>query len=162
MDVRRPDMETSQVEDALRNCEFFKSMDITRVSEISALGHVEVFEAGEDIFRQGDFGEKIYVIAEGHVYLERLADMGSKQAKVTTAVLGSGRVLGCWSTLLGQPHILMSSAICQKPTTLISIVGAQLREMMLENKEIGFEVLEKLCFLLRDRIQGAYGALEKI
>ena len=52
-------METSQVEDALRNCEFFKSMDITRVSEISALGHVEVFEAGEDIFRQGDFGEKI-------------------------------------------------------------------------------------------------------
>ena len=63
-------METSQVEDALRNCEFFKSMDITRVSEISALGRVEVFEAGEDIFRQGDFGEKIYVIAEGHVYLD--------------------------------------------------------------------------------------------
>ena len=155
-------MDTPQVENALRSCEFFKSMDRKRVAKIAALGQVEVFEAGEDIFRQGDFGEKIYVIAEGHVHLERLADMGNRQAKVTTAVLGPGRVLGCWSTLLGQSHILMSSAICQKPTTLISIVGAQLRDMMMENKVIGFEVLEKLCFLLRDRIQGAYGALEKI
>jgi CRP-like cAMP-binding protein len=155
-------MDTSLVEKALRNCEFFKSMDVARVGKVAALGQLETFEAGENIFRQGDYGENIYVIAEGYVYLERLVDMGGKQAKVTTAVLGSGRVLGCWSTLLGQPHILMSSAICRKKTTLISIVGTQLRNMMLENKEIGFEVLERLCFLLRDRIQGAYGALEKI
>jgi hypothetical protein len=34
--------------------------------------------------------------------------------------------------------------------------------MMMGNKELGFQVLEKLCFLLRDRIQGALGAMEKI
>jgi hypothetical protein len=33
--------------------------------------------------------------------------------------------------------------------------------MMTKNTEFGFNLLEKLCFLLRDRIQAAYGALEK-
>ena len=77
-------------------------------------------------------------------------------------VLGKGKVLGCWSTLLGEPHILMSSAACQKPTTVVTINGSNLRQMMIDNSKIGFNLLERLCFLLRDRIQSAYGSIEKI
>jgi CRP/FNR family cyclic AMP-dependent transcriptional regulator len=33
---------------------------------------------------------------------------------------------------------------------------------MIEDKNLGFNILEKLCFVLRDRIHGAYGAMEKI
>ncbi|MCK4787195.1 MAG: Crp/Fnr family transcriptional regulator, partial [Desulfobacteraceae bacterium] len=73
-----------------------------------------------------------------------------------------GRVFGCWSTLLGEPHNLMSSATCQKPTKIVTMKGTDLRNMMLNNTDLGFKVLEKLCFLLRDRIEGAYGAMEKI
>jgi len=77
-------------------------------------------------------------------------------------VLGKGRVLGCWSTLLGEPHNLMSTAICQKPTRLVVIKGADLRDMMTGNSDLGFSLLEKLCFLLKDRIEGTLGAMEKI
>ena len=77
-------------------------------------------------------------------------------------MLGKGRVLGCWSTLLDQPHNLMSTAICQKPTKVITIKGSDLRKIMTSNRELGFNVLERLCFLLRDRIQGAFGAMEKL
>ena len=73
-----------------------------------------------------------------------------------------GRVFGCWSTLLDDPHILMSSAVCQTPTKIVSLIGSELREMMIEDAELGFNLLERLSFLLRDRIQAAYGALEKI
>ncbi|MBL7174355.1 MAG: hypothetical protein ISS66_00895 [Desulfobacteraceae bacterium] len=45
---------------------------------------------------------------------------------------------------------------------VLVIKGAVLRRMMLENRELGFNILERLCFLLRDRIQSAYGAMEKI
>ena len=76
--------------------------------------------------------------------------------------LGKGRFLGCWSTLLNEPHILMSSASCQKATTVISIMGADLREIMLSDFELGFRVMERLCFQLRDRIKAAYGAMEKV
>ena len=71
-------------------------------------------------------------------------------------------MLGSWATLLGQPHLLMSSAVCQKPTLLLVMRGGDLRNLMLSNKALGFHVMEKFCFLLKDRIQAAYGAMEKI
>ncbi len=89
-------------------------------------------------------------------------DLGTQKGSAVIGILGKGRVFGCWSTLLGEPHNLMSSATCQKLTKVVSLKGTDLREMMMGNKELGFQVLEKLCFLLRDRIQGALGAMEKI
>ena len=56
----------------------------------------------------------------------------------------------------------MASAACQKPTTVVAIRGSDLRQMMMDNSKLGFNVLERLCFLLRDRLQSAYGAMEKI
>jgi hypothetical protein len=56
----------------------------------------------------------------------------------------------------------MSSAACQKTTKVVAIQGSDLREMMLNNMEFGFKVLENICLSLRDRIQVAYGAMEKI
>jgi hypothetical protein len=88
--------------------------------------------------------------------------MGSRKGNAVIGMLGRGRAFGCWSTLLGESHNLMASALCRKPTTILSVSGPELREIMIDNSELGFNVLEKLCFLLRDRIQGAYGAMEKI
>ncbi|MBE9570287.1 MAG: Crp/Fnr family transcriptional regulator, partial [Proteobacteria bacterium] len=56
----------------------------------------------------------------------------------------------------------MSSAACQKPTKVVAIQGSDLREMMLSKIEFGFKVLENICLSLRDRIQVAYGAMERI
>lgn len=156
------DMETKEITHALQNCEFFKGLGESEISKIASLCQLKIYRAGETVFRQGDFGENLYVITDGQVFLERSLDLGMQKGSVVTAILGAGRVLGCWSTLLGTAHNLMSSAVCQRPTKLAALRGADLREIMIENREFGFNVLERLCFLLRDRIQGAYGALEKI
>jgi hypothetical protein len=81
---------------------------------------------------------------------------------VIIATLGKGRVFGCWSTLLGEPHIMMLRIFCQTPATILVLNGAQLRESMISDARFGFNVMEKLCFLLRERIQSAYGAMEKM
>jgi CRP-like cAMP-binding protein len=142
---------------------FFKGLDDQVIQKIAVLGHVISLKGGEQVFNQGDFGEKIYIIVEGYVLLERDTDLGHhREGKVVIDALGKGRFLGCWSTLLNEPHILMSSAICQKPTKVISIKGAELREIMLSDFELGFCVMERLCFQLRDRIKAAYGAMEKV
>jgi hypothetical protein len=89
-------------------------------------------------------------------------DLGPRKGNAVIGVLGKGRAFGCWSTLLDEPHNLMSSAICQKATKVVVLRGKDLREVMLRDIELGFDVFEKLCFLLRDRIQGAFGAMERI
>ncbi|MBW1798212.1 MAG: Crp/Fnr family transcriptional regulator, partial [Deltaproteobacteria bacterium] len=97
-----------------------------------------------------------------HISLERSVDLGARKGSAVIGILGKGRVLGCWSTLLDEPHNLMSSAICRKQTKVVAVRGADLRDVMIGDAAFGFNVLERLCFLLRDRIQGAYGAMEKI
>ena len=155
-------MDSPDIQQVLENCEFFKGMKKNDIDRIAGLCRVETYEPGDSVFRQGDFGERIYIIAEGHVFLERSTDLGARKGNVVIGMLGKGRVFGCWSTLLDEPHNLMASAICQKPTQVVAVKGSELRKMMLKRSEIGFKVLERLCFLLRDRIQGAYGAMEKI
>ncbi len=150
------------MEQVLKSCEFFKSLGSSDISEITNLCQVKSFESGEYVFQQGDYGEHLYVIAQGYIHLERSVDLGARKGNVLIEALGRGRVLGCWSTLLGMPHILMASTTCQKPTTVIAIKGEDLRKMMIGNPELGFNIMERLCFLLRDRVQAAYGAMEKI
>jgi len=155
-------MGPSEIADVLENCEFFRGLNKDEIEKIASLGHVEMYEAGESIFSQGDFGDRLFIVADGHVFLERSIDLGTRKGNAIISLLGKGRALGCWSTLLGEAHNLMSSAICRKPTRVVVINGPALREMMLDNSQLGFKVLERLCFVLRDRIQGAYGAMENI
>ena len=155
-------MDRSEIQTVLERCEFFKGFEKSNIEKIADLCRVESFESGDYVFRQGDFGDCLYIISEGQVVLERSVDLGTRKGSAIIGMLGKGRVFGCWSTLLDEPHNLMSSVHCVKPARLLVITGANLREMMLQNRSLGFNVLERLCFLLRDRIQSAYGAMEKI
>jgi len=155
-------MDSEKIEHALEHCEFFERLKKSDIAAIAGLCQVNSYEAGEYLFQQGDYGEHIYVIVEGRAHLERSVDLGARKGNVVIEALGKGRVLGCWSTLLDMPHILMSSAVCQKPTTALAIKGINLRQMMKKNTAVGFDIMERLCFLLRDRIQAAYGAMENI
>jgi CRP/FNR family cyclic AMP-dependent transcriptional regulator len=155
-------MGSSEIVAVLENCEFFGGLNRDEIEKIASLGHVEMYEAGESVFNQGDFGDELYIIADGHVFLERSIDLGTRKGNAVISLLGKGRALGCWSSLLGESHTLMSSAICRKPTKVVVIKGPALREMMLDNLQLGFKLLERLCFILRDRIEGAYGAMENI
>jgi CRP-like cAMP-binding protein len=155
-------MNTSEMEQALAKCQFFKGIDPKGLLQLVPLCKTQEYRAGEPIFQQGDFGEHLYVVVDGQVILERAIDLGARKGTVTIDTLGRGRLLGCWSTLLNEAHVLMSTAVCQKPTRVLVIRGADMRSLMMNEPQLGLTMMERLCFLLRDRIQAAYGALEKI
>jgi len=155
-------MNPQNIEDDLAACEFFKGFGKADIEKVAAICEVRACEAGSILFQQGDFGEHLFIISDGLVHLERSMSMGGRKGNVVIETLGKSRVLGCWSTLLNEPHIVMSTAVCQRPTNVLVMQGARLRELMTSNCDLGFNILERLCFLLRDRIQAAYGALDKI
>lgn len=155
-------MAPPKIGDILERCELFSGLTKKEIEKIASLASVETYKAGETILNQGDFGENLYIIEEGHVFIERAVDMGSRKGNAVISLLGKGRVLGCWSTLIGEPHNLMSSAVCRKPTKVVVISGQALREMMMSNSRLGLRIMERLCFMLRDRIRGLYGAMENV
>lgn len=123
---------------------------------------IENYGAGESIFRQGDFGRRIYLIKEGEVSLEREVDLGNSTARVTVALLGRCRLLGCHSCLLGEYGRLTETAVCQKPTQLFSAEASDLRAVLESNPQAAINLLKRLCCMLHDRLRGAYGAMDAL
>ena len=140
-------MEKNDIEHVISSCEIFEGLDKEHVEKIAALCQIKSYGPGDYVFRQGDFGEDLYIIPDGHVYLERTLDLGARKGCAVLGILGKGRVFGCWSVLFDEPHNLMSSASCRKPTQVIAIKGTDLRDMLKGNTEIGYNILKKLCFI---------------
>jgi len=155
-------MKSVNIEQTLAGCEIFKLLQPDEIRIIADICQVKTYAAAECVYQQGDFGEYLYVVAEGQVVLERSMKIGSREGKVVIATIGKGRVFGCWSTLLGEPHIMMLTTYCQTPAKILALKGAELRNLMKQNTGFGFNVMERLCFLLRERIQAAYGAMDRI
>lgn len=154
-------MKSDDIIRLLQGSNFFKNLADENIRKVASLCREVTFDIGESVFDQGDFCEHLYIIIKGQVHLERSMDMGSRKGRVLIDALGKGRTFGCWSVLLGEKHILMSTATCQKPTTFLMVKGQDLRRMMMEKTTFGFDMMERLCFLLRDRLQAAYGAMDR-
>jgi CRP-like cAMP-binding protein len=155
-------MSNSEILELLQGCEIFKGLRKHNIDQICNFCRMETFAPGDYIFRQGDSGDLIYIVAQGHVFLERSMDLGTRKGTAVIGMLSKGKVFGCWSTLLSNKHTLMSSAVCRKPTKVLLIKGTDLRQMMMEDSNLGFGLLERLSFLLLDRLRGAYKAMENI
>lgn len=155
-------MDTDGIIRALQGSRFFRNLSIEDLQKVASLCEVVTYDTGQFVFKQGDVGEHLYVILDGQIHLERSMNLGVRKGRVVLDTMGRGRTLGCWSAVLGESHVLMSSASCQKPSTLLALAGHDLRAMMIGNPGFGFNIMERLCFLLRDRIQAAYGAMDRI
>ena len=155
-------MDILDIPKALEACEFFKDFKPEQIATVAPICNIVRFDAGDVVYHQGGAGENLFIVAEGQVLLERAVSVGARRGSVAVALLGKGKIFGGWSTLLNQAHILMLSAVCRKPSVLVALKGAELRRLMTGDIKLGFTVLERLCFLLRERLQLALGAIETL
>ncbi|MFN8642908.1 MAG: ATP-binding cassette domain-containing protein [Candidatus Binatia bacterium] len=103
-----------------------------------AAPHAEArFAAGEVVFRQGDGGAEMFVVAEGQVGLS-IAVEGHEQQ---IAALGPGEFFGELSLLSGAPRTATATALA--PTTLLRI-GREVFTMMVQDDiDIVFAMMKK-------------------
>jgi CRP-like cAMP-binding protein len=83
----------------LRTAEVFEHQGDEVLRAVLAQGRLEVFGAGDTVFRQGDAGDRLYIIKSG--VLEVLAMRDGADA-VPVAYLGTGDVLGELALLTGS------------------------------------------------------------
>ena len=156
-------MANSEIVEGLRTCELFAPLGEQEVEGLAASlagsCQIEAYEAGDTIFAQGEHTTRLYIVAEGQILLERTFYLGNRTATRPVALLGKGRAMG-WTALLYGPRYATASAICQKPTRVISVEGTVLRSVLEQESSIGFRVMERLACMLGDRLRAAYSAME--
>jgi len=126
----------------------------------------DLFTNCKKIYEQGSIGTKLYIFSEGRVTLERRIDLGDvRVANITVFALReqkNRRLMGGWCALVGEQHVQMCSAVCEKPTKVISMRCSDLRKTIIKNSTMRIKILEKLILLLRDRLYSSYEAIETL
>lgn len=159
-------MGIEEITKILGMCELFSDLSDNELESVAKLGRIEKFKPGEKIYEQGSIGTKLYILSQGRVTLERKVELGGgRMANVTVFALKeqtNRRLMGGWSALVGEQHVQMCSAVCEKPTKVISMRCSDLRETIIKDSTMRIKILEKLILLLRDRIYSSYGAIETL
>ena len=156
-------MVPSEIIEGLRTCELFALLNEEEMQRLTTslptACEAESYQAGDHIFEQGGHSARLYIIVDGQVLLQRSVNIGDKEAMWPLGLLGKGRAMG-WSALLYGPRYLTASAICRRPTRVISIEGTSLRSVLEKQPGVGFKVMDRLACMLGERLRTAYNTLE--
>ena len=156
-------MVDAEIVAGLKGCELFAELSEQELKDLigslAGFCRMESYDAGESVFVQGELSRILYVIADGQVLVRRTFPLGDRTGTKMIALLGSGRAMG-WSALLYEHHYATASAVCQKPTRVITVDGATLRSALQTQESMGFKVMGRLACMLGDRLRAAYSAME--
>lgn len=137
---------TDAVDDAfLRSSELFETQPEEVIRAVCALGRFEEYGPGAVVVRQGDPGNRLYIVKSGA--LEIVAARADGADATPVAYLGAGEVLGELALLTGSPR----SATIRSPEHAV---------LFTLDKELFFDLMEtlptftrSLCLLLARRLE---------
>lgn len=147
----------AEIVTTLRNSELFTTLSDDELQAVANLGTEEIYRENEAIYEQGGRSEKLYIIHEGSIALNKFLHP-DRSAFVTIDILGSGKCFG-WSALI-EPHIHTTSALSLRLTRVITINGNELKLALQNEPRAGLEVMQKLTLVLAKRLVASYNALE--
>lgn len=99
---------------------------------------------GESLFREGDRGDRLYIVKEGKVKLSHMSDDGRENL---IAVLGPGEIIGELSLFdLGRRS---STVTAVAPTKLVSLDHEDMMRFIDENPALAKSMLRELAQRLR-------------
>lgn len=137
----------------LRGFEIFEEFTDEELMEVGRLCREERHADGVKLFNEGDQAEKLYLVLEGKVSLDKEVALGrsgsSRQA--TVSIQGPGHAVG-WSSLVA-PHIYTMSGICIEPCELLAIESSDIRRLMVQDPEAGFKLMDAIATLVRGRLE---------
>ena len=128
--------EASIVSQMLMKCEVFKHLTPRGLAEMADNLASETFPAQQRIIRQGETGDKFYLIRAGSVAVKR----GPQEEQVAT--LEAGDFFGEMALLTGEPR--NASVDTLEETTLYSLSQEQFRKAMAEQASFETEIRTSL------------------
>ena len=140
----------SNVLEALANMNLFRGLAPSGLERIAAIAGEESHEAGNVVFREGEMGDKLYLILDGKVRISRtLPGMGEE----ALAVLGAGEAFGEMSLIDDTPR--SADAIVHERARLLVITREAFEDLLFVHKDLAYEILWNFVKTLSGRLREA-------
>jgi len=138
----------ADVIELLRNVAIFKDLDDGELGEVAEKIKEEKYESGAYIFREGEAGNRLYLIVSGEVRISRDVPGSGEEA---LAVLKPGALFGEMSVFDRSER--STHAISNGGCTLLTITRPDFEMLLDFNREMAYKVLWACVRLLSGRLR---------
>ena len=132
----------------LRHVAIFKDLDDEELSAVAELCAEEKFVSGEFIFREGEAGNRLYLVTEGEVRISRDVPGSGEEA---LAVLKAGALFGEMAVFDRTER--STHAISNGGTTALTISRPDFEMLMDFDRELAYKVLWAVVRVLSARLR---------
>jgi CRP/FNR family cyclic AMP-dependent transcriptional regulator len=131
-------------QDVVRRAPLFAALDDEAAATLMESMTPTLMERGDILFREGDQGDRLYVIREGKVKLGRTSSDGRENL---VAVLGPGEMFGELSLFDPGPRTMTATAVAE--TQLLGLGNEDLSGLLAGRPEVAKTLLGALAQRLR-------------
>jgi len=157
--------EAMSKERMLKAHDLFQSLTPDEVDRVNRFSSVRKCQPGDVIFRTGDTATHLFIVVEGLVNL--LLPSTAQEIGLVMTRAEQGDLFGL-SSLLGSTTYTLS-AQCSRQTEILSVEAKPLRDLLLANPLVGFDVMTSVSrtyfhryIELSQRLQGIVSQLPLI
>lgn len=141
----------------LANTAIFRDLDDAELAQVAAICQPMSLKWDEYVFREGDEGDRLYLITKGAVRISRIMP-GSGEEAIT--VLKRGACFGEMAVL--DPSTRSTDAIVDSRCDLLSITRDDFERLLASNQTLANKVLRALLRLMSERLRATNDNLRSI
>jgi CRP/FNR family transcriptional regulator, cyclic AMP receptor protein len=140
--------------DLLRQVAIFKDLDDGELARVAEVCRTQEFQSGEYVFREGEPGNRLFLIVDGEVRISRTIPGSGEEA---LAVLKPGALFGEMAVFDRTER--STDAISNGGTQVLTIARAEFELLLDFNRELAFKVLSSCVRLLSMRLRSTNDSL---
>ena len=141
--------------ETLKRFDLFADLPGEVLASIGHLADERKLPDGALLFAEGAPANHLFLLLEGQVSLEKRVQLGPSGTarRAPIEVLGAWHAIG-WSSLV-RPYVYTSSGVVQGGATVLAISGDALRQWMMGNPTVGYEILTRIASIIRHRMESS-------
>lgn len=143
--------------DLLKKTVVFADLDEGELARVAEICQEQTFKSGEVIFKEGDPGNRLFVIASGEVRISRTIPGSGEEA---LAILKAGSCFGEMSVFDRSER--STDAISNGPSTLVTISRPDFELVLDFNRDLAFKVLWSVTRMLSSRLRATNDNLRSL
>jgi CRP/FNR family cyclic AMP-dependent transcriptional regulator len=138
----------SDVIEAVAKVDLFRDLNHEGIERLAAICAEESYRVGDVIFKEGEVGDKLYLILEGRIRISReVSGMGEE----ALAILGPGAAFGEMALIDSSPR--SADARVHERCRVLVLTKAALEDLLFLDKDLAYEILWTFVKILSARLR---------
>jgi CRP/FNR family transcriptional regulator, cyclic AMP receptor protein len=132
----------------LGSSQLFSGLGERHLARVAGIGIEERFERNQMIFREGEVGQKFYLVLDGAVRISRQVPGLGEEA---LAILRQGQAFGEMSLI--DEGSRSADALAHEPCRLLVIEKEALEDLLFVDRDLAYDFLWKMVRMLSSRLR---------